>query len=61
MLSLANPRVHIKLVHPRREVHFKIIDDAAKGYVSAHPQGATDRQYRSYDCTRTSSVSGRLL
>ena len=47
-----NPRVHIRLVRPRRDIHFKIIDDGVKGYVSAHPQGSFERRYRSYDCTR---------
>ena len=31
-------RVHLKRgVQPRRDVHFKIIDDGRKGYVSGHP------------------------
>ena len=47
-----NPRVRIRRVRPRRDIHFKIIDDAVKGYVSAHPQGSFERRYRSYDCTR---------
>ena len=33
-----HPQVHMdRGVQPRRDVHFKIIDDARKGYVSAHP------------------------
>ena len=47
-----NPRVHVKRAQPRRDVHFKIIDDGTKGYVSAHPRGSFERRYRSYDCTR---------
>jgi hypothetical protein len=38
-------------VQPRRDVHFKIIDDARKGYVSAHPPRSFERRYRSYDCS----------
>ena len=49
---IENPRVHMKRgVLPRRDVHFKIIDDARKGYVSAHPLGCLERRYRSYDCS----------
>lgn len=48
-----HPRVHMKRgVQPRRDIHFKIIDDSRKGYVSAHPPGAFERSYRSYDCSR---------
>ena len=47
-----HPRVHMKRgVQPRRDVHFKIIDDGEKGYVSAHPPGSFERRYRSYDCS----------
>ena len=47
-----HPRVHMdRGVQPRRDVHFKIIDDARKGYVSAHPPGSFERRYRSYDCS----------
>lgn len=55
--ALANhPRVHMKRgVQPRRDVHFKIVDDGKKGYVSAHPPGSFERRYRSYDCSRVPS------
>ena len=43
-------RVIIKTHQPRRSVHFKIIDDCKKGYVSSHPYGSTERRYRKYDC-----------
>ena len=47
-----HPRVHMKRgVQPRRDVHFKIIDDGKKGYVSAHPLDSFERRYRSYDCS----------
>ena len=36
----------------RRDVHFKIIDDGRKGYVSAHPPESFERRYRSYDCSK---------
>lgn len=39
-------------VQPRRDIHFKIIDDGRKGYVSSHPVGAAERRYRFYDCSR---------
>lgn len=39
-------------VRPRRDIHFKIIDDGRKGYVSSHPIGAAERRYRLYDCSR---------
>lgn len=45
-------RVHLKQGQPRRDVHFKIIDDGRKGYVSAHPPGSSERRYRSYDCSK---------
>lgn len=44
------PRVIMKTQQPRRSVHFKIIDDAAKGYVSSHSYESTERRYRKYDC-----------
>lgn len=48
-----HPQVHMKRgVRPRRDIHFKIIDDSRKGYVSAHPPGAFERSYRSYDCSK---------
>ena len=48
-----HPRVHMKRgVQPRRDIHFKIVDDARKGYVSAHPPGSFERRYRSYDCSK---------
>ena len=47
-----NPRVRIRRVRPRRDIHFKIIDNGAKGCVSAHPHGSFKGRYRSYDCTR---------
>ena len=46
-------RVIVKVVRPRRQIHFKIIDGGQQGYVSSHPPGAHERQYRLYDCTRT--------
>lgn len=46
-------RVHLKRgVQPRRDVHFKIIDEGRKGYVSAHPPESFERRYRSYDCSK---------
>ena len=39
-------------VQSRRDIHFKIIDDGRKGYVSSHPIGAAERRYRLYDCSR---------
>lgn len=46
-------QVHmIRGAHPRRDIHFKIIDAGRRGYVSAHPYGAEERQYRLYDCSR---------
>ena len=48
-----HPQVHMKRgVRPRRDIHFKIIDDSRKGYVSAHPLGSSERGYRSYDCSK---------
>ena len=48
-----HPRVVMKRgVQPRRDIHFKIIDDGRKGYVSSHPIGAAERRYRLYDCSR---------
>ena len=44
------PRVIVKTQQPRRSVHFKIIDDGEKGYVSSHPYESTERRYRKYDC-----------
>ncbi len=41
-------RVDIKVVKCRRDIHFKIIDDGRKGYVSKHPRGESERAYRSY-------------
>ena len=50
--AFADQRVYLKRgVQPRRDVHFKIID-GRKGYVSAHPPGAFERRYRSYDCSK---------
>ena len=34
---------------PRRNVHYKIIDDGASGYLSRHPLGGEDRSYRLYE------------
>ena len=49
-------RVHLKQgVQPRRDVHFKIIDDGRKGYVSAHPPESFERRYRSYDCSKVAA------
>ena len=49
-----HPRVDMRRGRqPRRDVHFKIIDLGRRGYVSAHPLGATERRYRLYDCSRT--------
>ena len=51
-----HPRVHMRRgVQPRRDVHFKIVDDGKKGYVSAHPPGSLERRYRSYDCSKVPS------
>lgn len=48
-----NRQVHmIRGAEPRRDIHFKIIDSGRRGYVSAHPYGAEERQYRLYDCSR---------
>lgn len=46
-----HPRVKIRRMKPRRDVHFKIIDRGVKGYVSAHAPESLDRNYRSYDCS----------
>ena len=48
-----NERVKVRRgVKPRRDIHFKIIDAGRKGYISAHPYGATERRYKWYDCSR---------
>ena len=47
-----NPRVHIaRGVQPRPAIHFKIIDDGVKGYLTTHEYRSHDRQYRLYDCS----------
>ena len=47
-------RVEIRTDDRRREVHFKIINDGRKGYVSVHREGERERQYTLY-----SGVCGR--
>ena len=49
-----NDRVKVKVVKPRRQIHFKIVDGGRYGYVSAHSQGSDERNYRRYNCSRTS-------
>ena len=47
-----NHRVHIaRGVSPRPEVHFKIIDDGKKGYLTVHDLESLKRHYRLYDCS----------
>lgn len=47
-----NPRVHMaRGVLPRPAVHFKIIDDGKKGYLTAHDFESSDRNYRLYNCS----------
>lgn len=51
-----HPRVHIKGgMEPHSSIHFKIIDNGRKGYVSEHPFGSPERRYRMYDCSRTTN------
>ena len=46
-----NPRVHMaRGVQPRPAIHFKIIDDGLRGYLTLHDYESHDRQYRLYDC-----------
>lgn len=47
-----HPRVNMQRgMSPRRSIHFRIIDEGKKGYVSSHPPGGGER-YRFYDCSR---------
>lgn len=41
-------RVFIRVVQPRHDIHFKIIDGGRQGYISTHAQGRSCRSYRLY-------------
>ena len=48
---------------PRREgqVHFKIIDDGVKAYLSRHPYGHSEREYRIVDCSKVPEKHSRYV
>jgi len=50
-------RVEIKTrdrTKPRLAIHYKIIDDGAKAYLSRHLPGSSTRRFRIVDCTNVS-------
>ena len=36
---------------PAHDIHYKIIDDGSKAYLSVHDMGGCDREYEMIDCT----------
>ena len=38
---------------PSRDIHYKIIDDGRRGYLSVHDLGGCDRKYEMIDCTES--------
>lgn len=38
---------------PSHDIHYKIIDDGLKGYLSVHDPGRRDREYELIDCTES--------
>ncbi|MDE0125774.1 MAG: hypothetical protein OXN97_14465 [Bryobacterales bacterium] len=68
-LQGSSTRVQIRTHDPRQPrlaIHYKIIDDGAKAYLSRHRPGETKRLYRIVDCTNVPKshfkhVSDRVL
>ena len=52
-----NPRVTIRIRRtgvPASEIHYKIIDDGAKAYLSRHRSDPSERKFQIVDCTNVS-------
>lgn len=56
-----HPRVHIRKIRPRQDIHVKIIDGGKRGYLTSHSIGSEDRKYRKYDCTKASGKAKEMV
>ena len=55
VLKNTGPRLQIKMRDPkapRLAIHYKIIDDGTKAYLSRHSPGASKRNFRIVDCSK---------
>ena len=48
-----HPRVRIVVRDKRSSMHYKIIDDGRKAYVSSHKSGSSERNFKFIDCSDT--------